>query len=71
MTSANKEILSSRKFNFTQALVFQAWSNPNHLKNWWGPPGFTNTFNEFDFREGGKCRFAMHGPDKENYPNEM
>jgi len=70
MTSAKKEILCSRKFNFAQALVFQAWSNPNYLKNWWGPAGFTNTFNEFDFREGGRWRFVMHGPDKGNYPNE-
>lgn len=41
-----------------------------HLKNWWGPAGFTNTFNEFDLRPGGKWRFIMHGPDKGNYHNE-
>lgn len=35
-----------------------------------GSAGFTNTFNEFDFRVGGKWRFIMHGPDKGNYVNE-
>jgi uncharacterized protein YndB with AHSA1/START domain len=35
-----------------------------------GPNGFTNTFNEFDFRPGGKWSFIMHGPDKGNYSNE-
>jgi uncharacterized protein YndB with AHSA1/START domain len=64
------EIVSTRVFNAPIQLVYNAWSNPNHLKNWWGPAGFTNTFNEFDFREGGRWRFIMHGPDKGNYPNE-
>jgi uncharacterized protein YndB with AHSA1/START domain len=50
--------------------VFRAWSEPEHLKIWWGPNGFTNTFNEFDFRVGGKWSFIMHGPEKGNYPNE-
>ena len=64
------EIVTSRTINTTRELVYLAWSNPDHLKNWWGPAGFTNTFNEFDFREGGKWSFIMHGPDKGNYANE-
>lgn len=64
------EIVSSRMVNASQELVYAAWTNPNHLKNWWGPAGFTNTFNEFDFRVGGKWSFVMHGPDKGNYANE-
>ena len=50
--------------------MYRAWAEPDHLKNWWGPAGFTNTFHEFDFREGGKWRFTMHGPEKGNYENE-
>lgn len=69
-TTPESEIVSSRIFNFQRELLFKAWSNPNHLKNWWGPNGFTNTFNEFDFRVGGKWSFVMHGPDKGNYANE-
>lgn len=69
-TTPESEIVSSRIFNFQKELLFKAWSNPNHLKNWWGPNGFTNTFNEFDFRVGGKWSFVMHGPDKGNYANE-
>ena len=64
------EIVSTRIVNFPIESVFTAWSNPNHLKNWWGPTGFTNTFNEHDFRIGGKWSFIMHGPDKGNYANE-
>ena len=64
------EIVSSRIVNASIEIVYSAWSKPESLKNWWGPAGFTNTFNEFDFREGGKWSFIMHGPDKGNYANE-
>lgn len=64
------EIVSSRIVQVSRNIVYLAWTDPNHLKNWWGPAGFTNTFTEFDFRVGGKWNFIMHGPDKGNYPNE-
>ncbi|PXY44698.1 SRPBCC family protein [Flavobacterium hydrophilum] len=64
------EIVSTRIINFPKELVYSAWTEPKHLKNWWGPKGFTNTFNEFDLRPGGKWSFIMHGPDKGNYANE-
>ena len=68
--SPDCEIVNSRVINFSRDLIFRAWTDPYHLKNWWGPKGFTNTFNEFDFRVGGKWSFIMHGPDKGNYANE-
>ena len=69
-TTPDCEIVSSRIVNASIEKVFSAWSDPDHLKNWWGPRGFTNTFHEFDFRVGGKWVFTMHGPEKGNYPNE-
>lgn len=69
-TTPDCEIVSTRVINTSRELVYQAWADPNNLKNWWGPAGFTNTFNEFDFRVGGKWSFIMHGPDKGNYANE-
>jgi Activator of Hsp90 ATPase homolog 1-like protein len=35
-----------------------------------GPSGFTNTFNTFDFKVGGKWSFIMHGCNNDHYPNE-
>jgi uncharacterized protein YndB with AHSA1/START domain len=64
------EIVTTRVVNAPIEVAFEAWANPNHLKNWWGPKGFTNTFNQFDFKVGGKWSFIMHGLDKGNYPNE-
>jgi len=69
-TTPDCEIVSTRIVNFARELVYEAWTNPEHLKNWWGPSGFTNTFHEFDLRPGGRWRFIMHGPDKGNYHNE-
>ncbi len=70
-TTPDCEIRSTRIVNYSRELVYTAWTDPDHLKNWWGPAGFTNTFNEFDLRIGGKWSFIMHGPDKGNYPNEV
>lgn len=69
-TTPDCEIVSQRIFPVAQELLFRAWAEPEHLQNWWGPKGFTNTFNEFDFRLGGKWRFVMHGPEKGHYVNE-
>jgi len=69
-TTPDCEIVTTRIVNASIDLAFKAWTDPNHLKNWWGPKGFTSTFNEFDLRPGGKWSFIMHGPDKGNYTNE-
>lgn len=69
-TTPDSEIVISRVVNATIKIAYEAWANPNHLKNWWGPAGFTNSFNEFDFKVGDKWSFIMHELDKGNYTNE-
>ena len=64
------EIFSSRIVNAPLATVYQAFANPSHLQEWWGPEGFTNTIHEFDLQPGGKWKLTMHGPEKGNYENE-
>jgi len=63
-------VVTKRKFNVPVNTLYTAWVNPEHLQNWWGPNGFTNTFHEFDLCEGGLWRFTMHGPNGKNYQNE-
>jgi len=63
------EIVSIRVFDAPVGRVFKAWADPEFLARWWGPRGFTNTFEEFDFRPGGHWRFIMHGPDGTDYRN--
>jgi uncharacterized protein YndB with AHSA1/START domain len=69
-TTPDCEIVSSRIVTFSQELVFKAWTDPEHLQKWWGPKGFTNTFEEFDFRPGGRWKFVMHAPEQGNFQNE-
>lgn len=69
-SSPDREVVTVRTFEHRQKLIFEAWTNPDRLKNWWGSNGFTNTFHEFDLRPGGMWRFTMHEPDGTNYPNE-
>ena len=68
-TSPECEIVTSREFNFPRQLVYRAWTEPDHLKNWWGPNGFTNTFEIFEPRPGGRWLFTMHGPEQGHYRN--
>ena len=65
---AERTIRSSRLFGATRKNVWSFFENPVHLGAWWGPEGFTNTFEAFEFREGGTWRFVMHGPDGSAYP---
>ncbi|HRI02165.1 MAG TPA: SRPBCC family protein [Pyrinomonadaceae bacterium] len=50
--------------------IFEAFKQPEKLARWWGPAGFTNTFELCDFKPGGRWIYVMHGPDGKDYPNE-
>jgi uncharacterized protein YndB with AHSA1/START domain len=67
----DREIIQKRLLDAPRSLVWRAWTEPEHLKVWWGPDGFTNTFHEYDLRPGGVWRFMMHGPDGTDYPNKI
>jgi len=66
--NADREIVSARVFNASPAELFDAWMTPETLARWWGPKGFTNTFEIFDPRPGGAWKFVMLGPDGAEYP---
>lgn len=69
--STDREITATRLFDAPRELVFQMWTDPQHIVHWWGPSGFTNTIHEMDVRPGGVWRFIMHGPDGADYPNKI
>lgn len=66
----DRELLISRTLNAPVALVWEVWSRPEHISQWWGPDGFTNTIYTMDFRPGGEWDFVMHGPDGRDYKNK-
>src|SRR5204863_5640636 len=66
---SDREIIFTRTLPAPRELVWQAWTDPQHVVHWWGPKGFTNTIHEMNVRAGGVWRLTMHGPDGTNYPN--
>lgn len=69
--TTDRELTFIRAFDAPRDLVFDAWTRPEHVANWWGPEGFTITTHEMDVREGGVWRLVMHGPDGRNYNNRI
>ena len=64
-------IIATRVFDAPRDLVFEAWIDPKHLAQWWGPTGFATTTRSIDFRSGGVWRFVMHGRDGRDYENRI
>ena len=64
-------ISMEREFAAPPAALFRAYSDPEALKRWYGPDGFTITVIAMDFRVGGLWRFIMHGPDGTDYPSRI
>src|SRR5947207_3120303 len=59
------EILITRSFDAPRALVYEALTNPEHVKNWWGPRQYGPVSATADFRAGGHYRFAQGSPQGE------
>jgi uncharacterized protein YndB with AHSA1/START domain len=68
-TSA-REIVITRVFDAPREVVWNAWTDPEQVVQWWGPRGFTTTIHEMDVRHGGVWRHTMRGPDGTEYPNK-
>lgn len=65
-----RDVTNDRILPVPRDSVLEAYRDPDQLKLWWGPDGFTNTFHAFDFRPGGTWHYTMHGPDGADYRNE-
>ncbi|WP_284653122.1 SRPBCC domain-containing protein [Flavobacterium terrisoli] len=68
--TADREIIISRLLNGPIELVWEVWTNPDHIKHWWGPSGFTNTITKMEVVPNGLWNLVMHGPDGTDYDNE-
>jgi uncharacterized protein YndB with AHSA1/START domain len=61
---AENELLIVRRFDAPPSLIFALWSNPDHLKQWMGPKGFTCPEASIDFRVGGAYRVMIKSPEQ-------
>lgn len=69
MAVKGNEILLTRVYDAPVRAVWDAWTIPEQVEQWWGPRGFSITTHSRDLRAGGHWRYTMHGPDGVDYPN--
>jgi uncharacterized protein YndB with AHSA1/START domain len=62
-----RELVMTRVFDTPRRLVFKAWTEPERIKQWWGPRGFVTLSCEMDFRPGGLWRTRSKAPDGREY----
>jgi uncharacterized protein YndB with AHSA1/START domain len=53
----------SRAFDARRDVVWKAWTEPERLKRWWGPKGFTVVSCTVDLRPGGVFHYGLRAPD--------
>jgi uncharacterized protein YndB with AHSA1/START domain len=61
------EMVVERIFDAPVELVWKAWTDPEHIKRWWGPKYFTAPVIKIDFRVGGKYHYCMRSPDGHDF----
>ncbi len=57
-----RDLVVTRIFDAPVTQVWNAWIDPQHVKRWWGPVGFTCPVARMDFREGGTSLVCMRAP---------
>jgi uncharacterized protein YndB with AHSA1/START domain len=53
------ELVITRTFDAPRERVFKVWTDPRHVKNWWGPRDYPATHMEMDVRPGGAWRGCL------------
>ena len=57
-----QDLVFTRVFDLSVERVWKAWSDPEYVKRWWGPEGFSCPVARMDFREGGRSLVCMRAP---------
>lgn len=65
--TAEQELVVTRTFDAPREMVWKAWTDPEQVKQWWGPKDFTAPFARIDLRKGGTYLFSMRSPDGNDY----
>lgn len=65
--TSDREVVATRTFAAPRALVFDAWTTPDHMRHWYGLRFLTMTVCEIDLRPGGTFRYVLRAPDGSEY----
>ncbi|HTV60696.1 MAG TPA: SRPBCC family protein [Verrucomicrobiae bacterium] len=60
-------IVMTRIFDAPRALVFEVYTNPKHIPQWWGPKILETTVEKMDVRPGGEWRIVQRAPDGQEF----
>ena len=60
---ATRDLVIERIFDAPVELVWKAWTDPEHVKRWWGSKDFTAPEVKIDFRVGGTFLYCMRSPE--------
>lgn len=66
--AAERDFVITRILDAPRALAFEAWTDPKHMAQWWGPKAFTTPVCDMDVRKGGAYRIVMRSPEGGDYP---
>ncbi len=66
----NRTLTIERTFQAPLALVWQAWTQPEHIAHWWGPKGMETEVIEHNFHVGGRWKYSMQMPDGSKFITE-
>ena len=64
-----RDLVVTRVYDAPVEQVWNAWSEPEQVMQWWGPEGFTSPVAEMDFREGETSLVCMRSPDGQDFYN--
>ena len=59
----DRTLTLKKTFEVPVKVVWEAWTQPEHIAQWWGPSGMKTNVIEHDFKVGGKWRYVMAMPD--------
>jgi len=62
-----RELTFTRIFDAPRQLVFKAFSDPEQLRQWWGPQGWSMPVCMIDFRPGGDWSYCIRNPSGEKH----
>jgi len=68
--ATNRTLTLERTFDAPIELVWQAWSQPEHIANWWGPKGMETKVVLHDFKVGGAWKYVMEMPNGSEFIGE-
>ena len=57
-----EDLVVTRIIDAPLEMVWKAWTDPEHVRRWWGPKYYTSPTCKIDLREGGKYIFCMRAP---------